>query len=395
MSDSFVYDPTRDDFPERAYDIYRELRDRHPLHRNEARGDWALSRYDDVRNACADPATFSSEGTRMSEGLLPMLTQLDPPKHDQLRDLLWKAFTPRRIAALEPRVREIARELIDAFAAEGRCDFLNQFATQLPSLVIGELIGIPAERRKAFLGWTESLITADPERGWETNPFGSIYQEFAKLLEERRRERRDDLMSALIDAEIDGQRLSQEDLLGFCFLLVVGGNDTTTNLIANGAVLLARHPDQRKELCDDPSLVPQAVEEMLRCESPTQVLPRTATRDVTLHGETVPAGEEIALVWGAANHDERRFEDPERFDIHRPNNRHLALGHGIHFCMGAHLARLEGCVSFEELLARMPDYALDAEPQWQPSPWARAYTAVPLCFEAKPDPARAREPTAP
>ena len=122
VSDAFVYDPTRDDFPERAYDIYRELRDRHPLHRNEARGDWALSRYDDVRNACADPATFSSEGTRMREGLLPMLTQLDPPKHDQLRDLLWKAFTPRRIAALEPRVREIARELIDAFAAEGRCD---------------------------------------------------------------------------------------------------------------------------------------------------------------------------------------------------------------------------------------------------------------------------------
>ena len=388
MSDSFVYDPTREDFPDRVYEIYRELRDRYPLHRNEARGGWALSRYDDVRDACAEPETFSSENVSTSKGLFPMLTYLDPPKHDQLRDLLWKAFTPRRIAALEPRVREIARELIDVFVAEGRCDFLAQFATQLPSRVIGELIGIPAERREAFLGWTESLITADPERNWETNPFDSIYREFEQLLEERRRQRRDDLMSALIDAEIDGQRLSQEDLLGFCFLLVVGGNDTTTNLIANGAVLLARHPDQRKELCDDPSLIPQAVEEMLRIESPTQVLSRIATRDVKLHGETVPAGDEIALVWGAANHDERRFEDPERFDIHRSNNRHLALGHGIHFCMGAHLARLEGRVSFEELLVRMPDYALDAEPQWQTSPWARAYRAVPLCFDAPPAPGR-------
>ncbi len=168
MSDSFVYDPTRDDFPGRAYEIYRELRDRHPLHRNEARGGWALSRYDDVRSACAEPETFSSENVSISKGLFPMLTHLDPPKHDQLRDLLWKAFTPRRIAALEPRVREIARELIEAFAAEGRCDFLAQFAAQLPSRVIGELIGIPAERREAFLGWTESLITADPGRNWET-----------------------------------------------------------------------------------------------------------------------------------------------------------------------------------------------------------------------------------
>ena len=381
MSDAFVYDPTREDFSDRAYAVYRELRDRYPLHRNEARGGWAISRYDDVRDACAQPEVFSSEGTSTGKGLFPMLTNLDPPKHDYLRDLLWKAFTPRRIAAMEPRVREIATELIDAFAAEGRCDFLAQFATHLPSRVIGELIGIPPERREAFLGWTESLITADPERDWESNPFDAIYEEFAKLLEARRRERQDDLMSALIDAEIAGERLSQEDLLGFCFLLVVGGNDTTTNLIANGAVLLARHPDQRKELCDDPSRVPQAVEEMLRIESPTQVLPRIAMRDVTLHGQTVPAGDEIALVWGAANHDERRFEEPERFDIHRPNNRHLALGHGIHFCMGAHLARLEGRVSFEELLARMPDYALDAEPQWQPSPWARAYQSVPLCFD--------------
>ncbi len=378
----FRYDPTHAEFADHAYEIYRELRDEHPLYRDEARGSWALSRYDDVRGAAADPATFSSEGTSISVGLLPMIQQLDPPRHDQLRDLLWKAFTPKRVAALEPRIREIAGELIDAFAGEGRCDLLHQFASQLPSRVIGELIGIPPERLGAFLEWTEALITADPGRDWEDNPFALIYQEFTKLLDERRSEPRDDLMSALIDAEIDGRGLSQEELLGFCFLLVVGGNDTTTNLLANGAVLLARHPQQREELIRDPAAIPQAVEEMLRFESPTQALPRVARRDVEIHGQTLRAGEEVSLVWGAANHDERRFSDPERFDIHRENNRHLALGHGVHFCMGAHLARLEGRVSFEELLRRLPRYELEAEPRWQASRWARAYQSVPIRFEA-------------
>lgn len=382
MTARFVYDPTDPDFAERAYEIYRELRDHHPLYRDEKASTWALSRYEDVRAAAADPETFSSEGTSISTGLLPMIQQLDPPRHDELRELLWKAFTPRRVAALEPRIREIANELIDGFAAEGRCDWLQQFASQLPSRVIGELIGIPAERREAFLGWTESLISADPRRDWDANPFAQIYQEFTKLLDERRSEPRDDLMTALIDAEIDGQGLSQEELLGFCFLLVVGGNDTTTNLLANGAVLLARHPEQREELVCDPSAIPQAVEEMLRFDSPTQALPRIATREVEWHGRTIRAGEEVSLVWGAANHDERRFPEPERFDIHRENNRHLALGHGVHFCMGAHLARLEGRVSFEELLLRLPAYELAETPCWQTSRWARAYRSVPIRFPA-------------
>jgi hypothetical protein len=259
---------------------------------------------------------------------------------------------------------------------------MAEFASQLPSRVIGELIGIPPERRDAFLEWTEAFIEADPERDWETNPAGEIYAEFAKLLDARRAERRDDLMSALIDAELDGEKLSQEELLGFCFLLVIGGNDTTTNLIANGAVLLARHPEQRAELCADPALIPAAVEEMLRYDAPTQALPRVALRDITLHGVTIPKGDEVSLVWAAANHDERRFDDPEHFDIHREDNRHLALGHGVHFCMGAHLARLEGRVAFEQILARLPDYTLTEEPRWRRSPWARAYQSVPVAFSA-------------
>jgi cytochrome P450 len=381
--DPFVYDPVSDAFADRAYEIYRELRDEHPLYRNEERGTWALSRYDDVRRVAADTAAFSSEQTSISLGLQPMIQQLDPPRHDSLRNLLWKAFTPRRVAAMESRVRELATGLIDDFAARGRCDLLHEFASQLPSLVVGELIGIPADRRKAFLQWTEALITANPAREWETNPFASIYGEFAELLEDRRRARSDDLMSGLIDAELDGQKLSQEELLGFCFLLVVGGNDTTTNLLANGAVLLARHPDQRAELVRNPKLIPRAVEEILRYDAPTQALPRIARQDAEIHGRTVRAGEEVSLVWGAANHDERRFPDPERFDIHRADNRHLAFGHGVHFCMGSHLARLEGRVAFEELLARIPDYALEGEPAWQASAWARAYAAVPIEFGAR------------
>jgi hypothetical protein len=380
MSTPFVYDPSQPDFADRALDVYRTMRDDHPLYWCESRNTWALSRYDDVREAAAAPETFSSEGTSISRGLLPMVQQLDPPRHDQLRELLWKAFTPTRIAAMEPRIREIARELIDDFASAGHCELLSAFASQLPSRLISELIGIPPERRAGFLEMTDALITADPagERG--PSPFTGIYREFSKLLDERRDERRDDLMSALLDAEIEGVALSNEELLGFGFQLVVAGNDTTTNLIANGAVRLAQHPEQRAEIAANPELLPQAVEEMLRYDSPTQALPRIARRDVELHGRTIAAGDEVSLIWGAANHDERRFDDPGRFDIHRSSNRHLALGHGVHFCMGAHLARLEARVSFEELLARLPDYALVSEPRWQLSPWARAYSQVPLRF---------------
>lgn len=380
MAESFVYEPGAEDFHPRALEIYRELRDEHPVYHDDERQSWALSRYDDVKDSASDAASFSSANTKMSVGLLPMLTQLDPPRHRELRSIMWKAFTPKRVADLEPRMRAIANELIDGFIERGSGDLMAEFAAQLPSRVIGELIGIPSDRRELFLEWTEAFIGADPERDWEKNPANEIYREFAMLLDERRAAPRDDLMSALIGAELDGETLSQEELLGFCFLLVIGGNDTTTNLIANGSVLLARHPEQRAQLCADPALIPVAIEEMLRYDAPTQALPRVALRDIELHGVTIPEGDEVSLVWAAANHDERRFEKPEVFDIHRVDNRHLALGHGVHFCMGAHLARLEGRVAFEQVLARLPDYALTEEPRWQRSPWARAYHSVDVAF---------------
>ena len=383
-SATFVYDPAEPSFHERAHEIYRTLRDVHPVYHHEEQDWWALSRFEDVRRAANDPATFSSENTSIAVGLLPQIQSIDPPVHDGLRSLVNTAFTRSRVAAMEPRIREIARELIDRFAASGSCDLLLDYARHLPSLVIGEMIGVPASRRETFLHFTEAMVAATPGKTQTENvrhPAIGIYQEFTKLLEERRAERRDDLMSALIDAELGGRRLTQEELLGFCFVLIVAGNDTTTNLIANGAVLLARHPEQRERLVLEPARMERAVDEMLRYESPAQALPRIALRDVEMHGVTIPKGREVKLVFGAANHDEREFPDPERFDVDRVIPRHLAFGQGIHYCLGAKLARLEARVALEELLARVPDYALADEPRWLTSVWARAYAGVPVRFQ--------------
>jgi len=378
MESGFVYDPLHPDFPLQLHAIYRELRDHHPVYRHPERGFYALSRFEDVKWAASDPALFSSEGTFVGAELLPMIVALDPPHHDRLRALVTRAFSPKRVAEIEPRVRAVACELLDALPAREPCDLLAPFAWQLPSRVIGELIGIPEERQPAFLAWTEALVGVDPTGQNPNVPvFGSIYGEFAKLLAERREERRDDLMSALLDAEVDGERLTQQELLGFCFVLITAGNDTTANLVANGIALLAEHPEQRALLAAEPARIPDAVEEMLRFEPPAQQLPRRITRDVVRHGVAIPARSEVMLIWAAANRDERQFPDPERFDVQR-RPRHLAFGHGTHFCLGANLARLEARIAFEELLRRFPDYELAGEPTWKRSFWARAHAALPV-----------------
>jgi cytochrome P450 len=379
----FVYDPARPDFQANAATIYRELRDRHPVYHNREAGFWALSRFDDVFWAAGEHAALSSENTDITQEGLPQIQQLDPPRHDALRRLAQVAFTPRRVRELEPRIREIARELIRGFAHKGEADLLLDFARHLPSRVIGEMIGVPAERNDQLLAWTEAMVAVPQGVTQAENvraPALEIAAEFARLLEERRRTRRDDLMSALLDARIDGQSLTPEELLGFCFVLVVAGNDTTTNLIANGALLLARHPDQRRALARDPGLLPAAIEEMLRLETPAHALPRRALRDVERHGAIIPRGALVRLVFAAANLDEREFPDPLRCDIRRPIRRHLAFGQGVHFCLGAQLARAEARIAFEELLARIPEYEVQGEPHWQTSVWARALERLPVRF---------------
>jgi cytochrome P450 len=244
------------------------------------------------------------------------------------------------------------------------------------------MIGVDDEHVPAFRGWTQSFLEIEGAQDF-ADAAASIYGLFATLLAARRDDPRDDLMSALLDAEVDGQRLTDDELLGFCLLLILAGNDTTSSLIGSGIVLLARHPDQRRLLLDDPSRWPGAIEEMNRFESPTQVLARTTTRAVDLHGVTIPARSRVMLVWGAANHDEREFADPERFDVTRDIRRHLAFGHGAHYCLGANLARLEARVALEEWHRRFPDYELDGEPTRIVSIWARAYRRIPARIGAR------------
>ena len=374
-----LYDPTTAQFQLDMREVYRELRDRHPVYHDPVQGFYALSRFVDVWTAVNDVEAFSSDGVYEADALMPQMIFMDPPRHTALRAIVSRAFTPRRVATLEPRVRAVAHQLVGAFASKGECDLVRELAAPLPSTIMGELIGVPDEELDTFRSLTEQFVgitsvddVADAAR--------NIYALFAELLEARRRKPTDDLMSALLAAEADGRRLNDQELLGFSFLLLIAGNDTTTSLIGNGAELLARHPDQRSELVADPSLIPNAVEEMLRIESPTQALPRTATRDIEFGGTTIPQGSRVMLAWGAANLDEREFPDPDCFDIHRKISRHLGFGHGAHFCLGASLARLEARLAFEELLAQVPEYELAAEPVCFTSNWARAFQSLPLRF---------------
>jgi hypothetical protein len=278
---AFTYDPYTAAFQARAHEIYRELRDQHPVYHNPERGIWAISRFEDVWQATLDLDVLTTEGIEEATLLLPMLNFLDPPRHDRLRALVSRAFTHRRVQEMEPRIRALARELLDEIDPREDCDLLAGFAEPLPGRVIAEMIGVPPERRATFLSHTRAMLNTDPTKSIsETirDPSERIYAEFGQLLEERRRERRDDLMSALVDAEIDGEQLGDDEILGFCYQLIVAGNDTTTALIGNGVVLLAQHADQRAQLAKEPSTIPNAVEEVLRYEAPAQALPRRSLK---------------------------------------------------------------------------------------------------------------------
>ena len=289
-----------------------------------------------------------------------------------------RAFTPRRVAELEPFVTTVVDELLDDIDARGGGDVVTDLGGPLASRVVGQLIGIPPERQHEFRDWTDELT--DVGQTGETARLGeiadAIYSLFEDLLAARRAHPEDDLMSALVNAEIDGRRLEHDEILGFCFLLVSGGNDTTMHLVATGSVLLAEHPDTRARLVAAPDRIPDAIEEMLRLEPPAQLHSRTTTRAVELHNVEIPAASRVMLLWGAANRDEREFPAPDAFDINRHNTRHLGLGVGPHYCLGASLARLEARAAFVGMLARWPNYVLAAPPLRLCSPWARGYVEV-------------------
>ncbi len=373
---SFVYDSSTSEFQQDLWDVYRTLRDDYPVYFDPAKNQYVLSRFEDVWRAVNDAETFSSLVDE-AQNFLPQMIYMDPPRHTRLRALVSRAFTPKRVAEIEEIVRATTNELLDQIAERGRCELQHDYAAVVPSVVIARMIGVPDEHVDAFRSWTESFLEIQGPKDY-LDALQKCYELFGELLAERRRRPTDDLMSALLAAEVDGQRLTEEELLGFCFLLILAGNDTTSSLIGNGVVLLACDPAQRAMLEDDPSRWPGAVEEFNRIESPVQALPRTTRRDTSFHGTMIPAGSRVMLIWGAANHDEREFPDPERLDVTRTITRHLAFGHGIHHCLGANLARLEARIALEAWHARFPEYDLDGQPRRITSIWARAFSRIPV-----------------
>jgi cytochrome P450 family 142 subfamily A polypeptide 1 len=346
---------------------YAWLRANAPVYWDERRKLWGLARYEDVLAAEKDPATFSNaEGSRPNMAPNPYMIDMDDPRHARQRRLVYRGFTPKQVAAMEPHMREVCRRIVDRVAPLGRCDFVRDVAAVLPMTLIGEMLGMDAEDFDRLQRWSDEMLAgADgPENVTESvvAAFAEFHEYAAGAIEERRRAPRDDLLGILAGAEVDGERLSDEELVYEALLLLVGGNETTRNVISGGMEALIRHPDQRDALVADLSRVPQAVEEMLRWVSPILNMHRVVTRDVEVRGETLLAGDHVLLMFASANRDEDVFgPTASSFDAARHPNPHLAFGFGAHFCLGASLARMEMRVMFEEVLTRLPDVRLAPE----------------------------------
>jgi cytochrome P450 len=350
------------------YPAYRELRATAPVCWNDVTKFWALLKYEDIRFVSSSPALFTStKGITIPDPAMPSPVQegnlifSDPPRHRQLRKLINSGFTRRRVAVLEPKIREIVRGILDGIEPGSAHEFAEEIAAPLPTRMIAELIGAPPDDWEQFRAWSDAATgTADPEI--ELDSFvamGQLFEYFQKLIAARRAEPRNDLLSVLAEAEIDEHRLTDEDLLNFAFLLLVAGNETTRNLIALGTLALMSHPDQRRLLVENPTLIPGAVEEMLRWNSPVVHMARTAVADVEIRGQRIAEGDVVVMLYGSANRDEDVFgSDSEEFKVTRHPNPHIAFGCGEHSCVGAQLARLEATVMFEELLGRFPKLEL-------------------------------------
>ena len=352
---------------------YAAMRAQDPVSYDAALDTWHVFDYDDVRTVLSDHARFSSDFSRMQggmdrEGLGASLIATDPPRHRQLRNLVTQAFTPRAVEALRPRIEAIVAELVSRMEGRTAVDIVDDLAYPLPVIVIAEMLGIPAADRDTFKRWSDQVVSESTD--FEHIEIGDAHMEmgayFWNLVQERRAEPRDDLVSGLVAAQVGGEHLSDVELVGFCMLLLVAGNETTTNLIGNAMLCLDEHPDLLRELRAEPDLLTDAIEEVLRYRSPVQSMFRFAKGEVELGGATIPDGTRVVAWIGAANRDAQQFPEPDRFDIRRSPNRHLAFGHGIHFCLGAPLARLEARIALGVLLDRLPDFEVDRSAPLQP-----------------------------
>lgn len=377
------------------YPIYRRLRDEAPLYHDERRGLWALSRFDDVVAASKDWETFSSSVGGVGNDVddtyqlfLPAgdLASVDPPVHTRLRAALRLAFSPSALRArFEPIVRRKVNLLIDGFADAGAADFARDLARPLPGSTMFTWLGFPEDDHPQLSSWFAEMLERDtgqralPERALAARDRMREY--VGDVAKERRSRPREDLMTYLVEANDSGQ-ISADELVGSSLLLFVAGITTTSGLISNSLLHLARFPEQRERMRREPGIIPAAVEELLRYDAPIQALARTTVRDFESHAAVIPAGARVVLVWASANRDERRWSDPDTLDVTRAPQRHVSFGEGIHHCLGAPLARLEARVVFEELFQRIPAYALTGPPVRIRTPTDRALESLPVEFSA-------------
>jgi cytochrome P450 len=395
------YDPYDYAIDADPYATWRRLRDESPVYRNERHGFYALSRYDDVLDGLLDVGTFLSSHGIVLEMIadepyenLPMMIMMDAPEHTKLRKLVSRAFTPRRIAGLERKVAELCDAFFDTVDGEAEFDYVDRFAGLLPPTVILSLVGYPEGHAREFRARADESLHVEEggtmenklreplvaENGEITNEAFAILPE---LMEQRRKDPQDDLITGLVHAEIedDGETrsLTLEEIVAFVQLLSSAGTETVARLLGFAAVTLARCPDQRQLLVDEPSLIPNAIEELLRYEAPSPIQSRWVARDVELHDTVIPRGSRVALLNGSGDRDERHFENPDTFDVRRVIDRHLAFGYGTHFCIGAALARLEGKVALAETLRRYPTWEIDeSRLDWVHTSTVRGYSAVPM-----------------
>jgi cytochrome P450 len=383
-----LFSPETADAPQQAY---QDLRAKCPVARSTMGINGAsvlISSFEELNWALKHPEYFSSEDAVAIGNDRPLIPlQIDPPDHAKYRRLLDPEFSPKKMAALEPDFRVLVNQVIDKFAADGECDFHEDFATPLPSTFFLRLTALPLSDLPVFLQWRDNIIRPDVDPGdfdaaaeIRAATGREIYAYFEKALDERSQQRDDGLLSRLLDAEIEGHRLSREELLDICYLLIIAGLDTVTATLDCFVHRLARHPEERRRLVDDPSLAPAVVEEYMRFESPVMVTPRTVKQDVTIGGVELRAGDNVTLVLGAGNLDDGEFDHPDEVDFARGRNRHLSFGGGPHRCLGSHLARLEVRVALEEWHRRIPDYRIPDGAEYHFSPGIRQTNTLPLVF---------------